>query len=32
MQPQLLEELKYESQVGDSGKERSRGALPNSQH
>jgi hypothetical protein len=31
-QPQLLEGPKYESQVENSGKEGSRGALPNSQH
>jgi hypothetical protein len=31
-QPQLLEGLKYESQVENRGKEGSRGAFPNSQH
>ncbi len=30
--PQLFEGLKYESQVENNGKDRSRGALPNSQH
>jgi hypothetical protein len=31
-QPQLLEGLKYESQVKNNGKEGSQGALLNSQH